>query len=56
MSQKFRVLYLLIAFIGLGLLGFLAVQTYPYINFGHVLLATSGDIVFFFLAYKTYPI
>ncbi len=55
MSTRFRFVYLLIAFIGLGLLGYLAFDTYPYINFGHILLVTSGDMVFFFLAYKTYP-
>lgn len=55
MSSRFRVVYLLIGFVGLGLLGYLAVATYPYINFGHILLVTSGDMVFFFLAYKTYP-
>jgi hypothetical protein len=55
MSARFRFLYLLIGFVGLGLLGYLAFDTYPYINFGHVLLITTGDMVFFFLAYKTYP-
>jgi hypothetical protein len=56
MSARFRSLYLLIGFVGLGLLGYLAFETYPYINFGHVLLITTGDMVFFFLAYKTYPV
>lgn len=55
MSTRFRIVYLLIAFLGLGFLGYLAINTYPYINFGHILLATSGDMVFFYLAYKTYP-
>jgi len=55
MSSRFRIVYLFIAFVGLGLLGYLAVSTYPYINFGHIMLATTGDMVFFFLAYKTYP-
>jgi hypothetical protein len=55
MSTRFRVVYLLIAFVGLGFLFYLAYATYPYINFGHILLATSGDFVFFYLAYKTYP-
>lgn len=55
MSTRFRFHYLFIAFVGLGFLGYLAFDTYPYINFGHVLLLTSCDMVFFFLAYKTYP-
>jgi hypothetical protein len=56
MSTRFRFVYLLIGFVGLALLGYLAFDTYPYINFGHVLLITTGDMVFFFLAYKTYPV
>jgi len=55
MNPKFRVLYLSIGFIGLAILIYDAIATFPDINEKVVLLITIPDMVFFFMAYKTYP-
>ena len=56
MNPKFRAFYLLGGTIGLVLLIYQAITTYPDINPASVLFITIPDMVFFFLAYKTYPV
>ncbi|MDB4921424.1 hypothetical protein [Mucilaginibacter sp.] len=56
MNPKYRSLYLLIAFAGLMFLAYDAFIAFPDLNPGRVLLIAFPDMVFFFLAYKTYPI
>ncbi len=56
MNPKFRPFYLLGGAAGLALLIYQAVITYPDINPASVLFITIPDMVFFFLAYKTYPV
>jgi hypothetical protein len=46
----------LIGFSGVIGLAYLIVDTYPFIDPGYVLLIAAADMVFFFLAYKTYPL
>jgi len=48
--------YLLIGFLGFIGLVYLVVDTYPFIDPGYVLLIATADMVFFYLAYKTYPV
>jgi len=55
MNPKFRYLYLLGGVAGLALLIYQAITTFPDINPIHILVITIPDMVFFFLAYKTYP-
>lgn len=56
MNPKYRSLYLLIAFAGLAFLAYDAFVAYPDINPLRVLLIAFPDMVFFFLAYRTYPV
>ncbi len=56
MNPKFRFFYLLGGTVGLALLIYQAITTYPDINPASVLFITIPDMIFFFLAYKTYPI
>jgi hypothetical protein len=56
MNPKYRSLYLLIGFTGLAFLAYDTFIAFPDIIPGRVLLITLPDLVFFFLAYKTYPI
>ena len=56
MNPKFRYVYLLAGASGLALLVYLTVTTYPRIDPGYVLLITIPDMLFFYLAYKTYPV
>jgi hypothetical protein len=55
MSTKFRVLYLLLGTIGLVLLAYQVIDSYPEFNPDKVLLIALPDLLVFFLAYKTYP-
>jgi len=55
MNALLRVVFILIGIAGLGLLGYNTVLTFPDINPIDVLVITIPDMVFFFLAYKTYP-
>ena len=56
MNPKYRFVYLLLGFIGLGYLAYHIITTFEDgVNPGFVLLITIPDMVFFFLAYKTYP-
>jgi len=55
MNPKFRILYLLVGFAGLALLIFQIISTLPDVNPVNMLLITVPDMLFFFLAYKTYP-
>ncbi|MDF2432988.1 MAG: hypothetical protein JWP44_2619 [Mucilaginibacter sp.] len=55
MNPKFRYVYLLGGVLGLALLIYQIVDNFPDFNPGMVLLITVPDMVFFFLAYKTYP-
>ena len=55
MNPKFRSVYLLGGVIGLALLIWEAANTFPDIDPIHVLVIAVPDLVFFFLAYKTYP-
>jgi len=56
LNSKYRFVYLLIGFSGVIGLAYLIVDTYPFIDPGYVLLIAAADMVFFFLAYKTYPL
>ena len=56
MNPKYRSLYLLIGFAGFAFLGYDAFIAYPDINPLRVLLIAAPDMVFFFLAYRTYPV
>ena len=56
MNPKYRSLYLLIGFAGFAFLGYDAFIAYPDINPLRVLLIAFPDMVFFFLAYRTYPV
>jgi len=56
MNPKFRTLYLLLGFIGLIILIYQIISTLPDVNPVSVLLVTVPDMLFFFLAYKTYPV
>ena len=55
MDSKFRILYLLFGFAGLAFLIFNLITTIQDINPLSVLSITVPDLVFFLLAYKTYP-
>ena len=55
MNTKFRSLYLILGFAGLILLVFRAIVSYPDINPASVLSITLPDMLFFYLAYRTYP-
>jgi hypothetical protein len=56
MNIALRFFYLLGGIAGLALLGYQVVVTFPDINPINVLVITIPDMVFFFLAYKTYPV
>ena len=56
MNPKFRALYLVLGAAGLILLGYYTIKSFPEINPGMILLITVPTMLFFFLAYKTYPI
>jgi hypothetical protein len=56
MNPKFRFVYLLLGFVGLGFLIYQVMSTLPDINPISVLIITVPDMLFFFLAYKTYPV
>ena len=55
MNPKFRSVYLAGGVIGLIWLIYEIANTFPDIDPIHVLVITVPDLVFFFLAYKTYP-
>jgi len=55
MNPKYRSLFLLIGFAGFLFLGYDAFMTYPDLNPLRVLLIAFPDLIFFFLAYRTYP-
>ncbi len=55
MNTKFRSLYLVLGFGGLLLLIYHAIASYPEINPASVLAITLPDMLFFYLAYRTYP-
>ena len=56
MNAKYRFFYLFAGFVGLGYLVYHAIATYADgINPGSILVISLTDMVFFFLAYKTYP-
>jgi hypothetical protein len=56
MDPKYRTLYLLLGFAGLAFLIFHLITTFQDLNPVSVLSITVPDMVFFLLAYKTYPI
>jgi hypothetical protein len=55
MSPKFRLLYLFLGFAGLLCSINYIITNFPAISSSTVLLITVPGLVFFFLAYKTYP-
>ena len=55
MNPKFRSVYLAGGVIGLIWLIYEVGVTFPDIDPIHILVITVPDLVFFFLAYKTYP-
>jgi hypothetical protein len=54
-KSKYSYLYLMIAFAGLFFLGCDSFIGYRDIDPGRVLLIAIPDMIFFYLAYKTYP-
>lgn len=56
MNPKYRSLYLFIGFAGFLFLGYDAFMSYPDLNPLRVLLIAFPDLIFFFLAYRTYPV
>ncbi len=56
MSNKFRYVYLFFGFTGLLFLIYQLIDTYQDFNPVSILLISIPDMVFFFLAYKTYPV
>ena len=56
MNPKYRAVYLLGGVIGLLVLAYVTYVTYPFINAGYTLFITVPSMVFFYLAYKTYPV
>jgi hypothetical protein len=55
MSSLLRFLYLVLGIAGLVLLVYRVIETFPDINPIDVLVITVPDMLFFFLAYRTYP-
>lgn len=55
MNYVFRFVYLLLGIAGLVLLGYHVIETFPDVNPIDILVITIPDLLFFFLAYKTYP-
>jgi len=55
MNPKFRFVYLFLGMMGLFLLVYEAIDTYPDIDPAIILVIAIPDMLFFFLAYKTYP-
>jgi hypothetical protein len=55
MDAKFRVLYLVAGAAGLIYLVYFMVATFPNVDPVRTLVITVPDMLFFFLAYKTYP-
>jgi hypothetical protein len=55
MNPKFRFLYLLIAIAGLAFLIYRIIDTFSDIDPLDTLLISLADMLFFYLAYKTYP-
>ena len=55
LNPKFRVFYLSIAIAGLAFLVYLIIDTFSDIDPLDTLLIALADMVFFYLAYKTYP-
>ncbi|ASU35574.1 hypothetical protein [Mucilaginibacter xinganensis] len=55
-NPKYRSLYLMIAFAGFIFLAYDVLIAFPDINPLRVLLIAFPDMVFFYLAYKTYPV
>ncbi len=56
MNPKYRFFYLLGGAIGLALLVYNAITTFPDIDPVNTLVITVPDMLFFYLAYKTYPV
>jgi hypothetical protein len=54
-NPKFRYLYLLLATAGLAFLIYLVIDTFSDIDPLDTLLISLADMLFFYLAYKTYP-
>ena len=55
MGLLLRFVYLICGIAGLIVLGYRVIETFPDINPIDVLVITIPDMLFFFLAYKTYP-
>ena len=55
MSSLLRFLYLVLGIAGLVLLVYRVIETFPDVNPIDMLVITVPDMLFFFLAYKTYP-
>jgi hypothetical protein len=54
-NPKFRFFYLLLATAGLAFLIYLIIDTFSDIDPLDTLLISLADMLFFYLAYKTYP-
>jgi len=55
MVSFLRFLYLIFGIVGLVVLVYRVIDTFPDINPIDVLVIAVPDMLFFFLAYKTYP-
>ena len=56
MNYVLRFVYLLLGIAGLGLLGYQVIETFPDVDPIDILVITIPDLLFFFLAYRTYPV
>jgi hypothetical protein len=56
MDPKFRSVYLVFGFSGLAFLIYHVIVTFRDINPASVLVISLIDMVFFYMAYKTYPV
>jgi hypothetical protein len=56
MNYFLRFVYLLLGVAGLGLLAYQVIETFPDVNPMDILVITIPDLLFFFLAYRTYPV
>jgi hypothetical protein len=55
MTSLLRFVYLICGIAGLAVLVYRVIETFPDVNPIDMLVITVPDMLFFFLAYKTYP-
>ena len=55
LNAKFRMLYICCGIVGYMLLFYYMIETLPYSNYAVIMTIAAIDMIFFSLAYKTYP-